>query len=51
MDYFALAIEVADADGDGFNELVVADEKRVKVLKWSGCQFLETLRPAGDPIW
>ncbi len=39
MDYFALAIEVADADGDGFNELVVADEKRVKVLKWSGFNF------------
>ena len=36
MDYFALAIEVADPDGDGFNEVLVADEKHVKILKWSG---------------
>ena len=36
VDYFALAIEVSDPDGDGFNEVMVADEKRVKVLKWSG---------------
>ena len=36
MDYFALAIEVADPDGDGFNEVLVADEKGVKILKWSG---------------
>lgn len=33
-EYFALAIEVSDPDGDGFNEVVVADEKQVKVLKW-----------------
>ena len=39
MDYFALAIEVSDPDGDGFNEVLVADEKRVKVLKWSGVDF------------
>ncbi len=36
VDYFALAIEVSDPDGDGFNEVLVADEKHVKVLKWSG---------------
>ena len=36
MDYFALAIEVSDPDGDGFNEVLVADEKHVKILKWSG---------------
>ena len=35
-DYFALAIEVSDPDGDGFNEVLVADEKHVKVLEWSG---------------
>ena len=35
MDYFALAIEVADPDGDGFNEVLIADEKYVKVLQWS----------------
>ncbi len=34
--YFALAIAVSDPDGDGFNEVLVADEKHVKVLKWSG---------------
>jgi hypothetical protein len=33
VDYFALAIEVSDPDGDGFNEVIVADEKHVKVLK------------------
>ena len=36
MDYFALAIEVADPDGDGFSEVLVADEKGVKILKWGG---------------
>ena len=35
VDYFALAIEVSDPDGDGFNEVIIADEKHVKVLKWS----------------
>ena len=39
VDYFALAIDVADVDGDGFNELVIADEKRAKVLKWMGLNF------------
>ncbi len=34
VDYFALAIEVSDPDGDGFNEVIIADEKHVKVLKW-----------------
>ena len=34
MDYFALAIEISDPDGDGFNEVLIADEKHVKVLKW-----------------
>ena len=34
MEYFALAIEVSDPDGDGFNEVVVADEQQIKVLKW-----------------
>ncbi len=42
-DYFALAIEVSDPDGDGFNEVLVADEKRVKVLKWSGVDFWKHL--------
>ena len=35
VDYFALAIEISDPDGDGFNEVLIADEKQVKVLKWS----------------
>ena len=35
VDYFALAIEISDPDGDGFNEVLIADEKHVKVLKWS----------------
>ena len=43
VDYFALAIEVSDPDGDGFNEVLVADEKRVKVLKWSGVDFWKHL--------
>ena len=34
-DYFARAIEVSDPDGDGFNEVIIADEKHLKVLKWS----------------
>ena len=38
-DYFALAIEVADVDGDGFNELIVADQKRVKALRWEGFNY------------
>ena len=42
-DYFALAIEVSDPDGDGFNEVLVADEARVKVLKWSGVDLWEHL--------
>ncbi len=42
-DYFALAIEVSDPDGDGFNEVIVADERRVKVLKWNGIDLLEHL--------
>ena len=41
MDYFELAIEVSDPDGDGFNEVLVADEKRVKVLKWNGVDLGE----------
>ena len=41
MDYFALAIEVSDPDGDGFNEVLVADEKHVKVLKWSRIDLWE----------
>ena len=40
-DYFALAIEVSDPDGDGFNEVLVADEKYVKVLKWSRVDLWE----------
>ena len=36
VDHFALAIEISDPDGDGFNEVLVADEKHVKILKWSG---------------
>ena len=43
MEYFALAIEVSDPDGDGFNEVVVADEKRVKVLKWDRVDLWEHL--------
>ena len=43
IDYLALAIEVSDPDGDGFNEVLVADEKRVKVLKWSGVDFWKHL--------
>ena len=42
-DYFALAIEVSDPDGDGFNEVMVADEKYVKVLKWSGVNLWKHL--------
>ena len=41
VDYFALAIEVSDPDGDGFNEVLVADQQRVKVLKWSGIDLWE----------
>ena len=40
-DYFALAIEISDPDGDGFNEVLVADEKHVKVLKWSRIDLWE----------
>ena len=40
-DYFALAIEVSDPDGDGFNEVLVADEKHVKVLKWARVDLWE----------
>ena len=43
VDYFALAIEVSDPDGDGFNEVIVADEKHVKVLKWSGVDLWKHL--------
>ena len=43
VDYFALAIEVSDPDGDGFNEVLVADEKHVKVLKWSGVDLWKHL--------
>ncbi len=39
--YFALAIEVSDPDGDGFNEVLVADEKYVKVLKWARVDLWE----------
>ena len=46
IDYFALAIEVSDPDGDGFNEMLVADEKRVKVLKWNGVDFWKHLHLA-----
>ena len=41
VDYFELAIEVSDPDGDGFNEVLVADDKRVKVLKWNGADLEE----------
>ena len=41
VDYFALAIEISDPDGDGFNEVLVADEKHVKVLKWSRIDLWE----------
>ena len=41
VDYFALAIEVSDPDGDGFNEVLVADEKHVKVLQWSRVDLWE----------
>ena len=41
VDYFALAIEVSDPDGDGFNEVIVADEKHLKVLKWSRIDLWE----------
>ena len=41
VDYFALAIEVSDPDGDGFNEVIVADEKHLKVLKWSRVDLWE----------
>ena len=43
VDYFALAIEISDPDGDGFNEVLVADEKHVKVLKWSGVDLWKHL--------
>ena len=43
VDYFALAIEVSDPDGDGFNEVLIADEKHVKVLKWSGVDLWQHL--------
>ena len=50
MDYFALAIEVADPDGDGFNEVLVADEKHVKILKWSGVDLWKHPGPFRCPI-
>ena len=43
VDYFALAIEISDPDGDGFNEVLIADEKHVKVLKWSGVDLWKHL--------
>ncbi|MFB3041571.1 MAG: FG-GAP repeat protein [Candidatus Poribacteria bacterium] len=36
-----LALEVADVNGDGFNELIITDEKRVKALSWGGFNFRE----------
>ena len=41
VDYFALTIEVSDPDGDGFNEVLIADEKHVKVLQWSRVDLWE----------
>ena len=41
VDYFALTIEVSDPDGDGFNEVLIADEKYVKVLQWSRVDLWE----------
>jgi hypothetical protein len=38
-DKLMLAVEVADVDGDGFNEVVIADEKRVEALVWKGFDF------------
>ncbi len=34
-----LATEVADVDGDGFNELIIADEQWLRALAWKGSGF------------
>ena len=34
-----LALEVADVNGDGYNELVLAEAKRTKALQWNGLGF------------
>ena len=34
-----LALEVADVNGDGYNELMVADANRIKALQWNGVDF------------
>lgn len=34
-----LATEVADVDGDGFNELLIADERSLRALAWKGSSF------------
>lgn len=34
-----LALDVADTDGDGYNELILAEANRVKILEWNGAGF------------
>ena len=59
---FALTVAVADVNGDGFNELIVADEKQVSALTWTGwdfqrsaempsVQYAPTDTPVSDRTW
>ena len=34
-----LALDVADVDGDGYNELMLAEAKQIKTLQWNGVGF------------
>ena len=34
-----LALDVADASGDGYNELILAEAKQIKTLRWNGGDF------------
>ena len=35
----ALALDVADINGDGYNELILAEANRIKMLQWNGIGF------------
>ncbi|MDE0043375.1 MAG: hypothetical protein OXT74_15155, partial [Candidatus Poribacteria bacterium] len=34
-----LALDVADVNGDGYNELILAEAKQIKTLRWNGGDF------------
>ena len=34
-----LALDVADVNGDGYNELILAEAKQIKTLRWNGAGF------------